>query len=274
MAILKLADRVKETSATTGTGTLSLDGAPTGFQTFLTALGTGNSCTFLTSDGTNWEVAKGTVTSGSPNTLSRTTILASSNGGSAVNWAVGSKNVALVAPAAVASSMILLESVAASASSDVTFTTAMDSTYIEYEARWRNVVLGTDNVDLWARVAIAGTFQTANYSHVRRITESGTPDTTAATSASDAKIIIDSSLGNTSPRHLNGQMVIPNPAQTSLVKHLRWWQSGISAGGVLRLVDGFGFYNAANSAIDKLRFLASSGTISSGTFELWGRRVA
>lgn len=87
------ADRVKETSTTTGTGTYSLDGAVAGFRTFVAGIGTTNLCHYVAEDGTNWEVGIGTVTDATPDTLARTLILASSNAGSAVNWGAGTKNI-------------------------------------------------------------------------------------------------------------------------------------------------------------------------------------
>jgi hypothetical protein len=82
-----IADRVKETTTTTGTGTINLAGAATQFQGFIAGIGNGNTTYYciLGGNGTDWEVGIGTVTSGSPNTLSRSTILASSNSGSAIN---------------------------------------------------------------------------------------------------------------------------------------------------------------------------------------------
>ena len=86
---LKLADRVQETTTTAGTGTLSLAGAASGFQSFVAGIGNGNSCYYTIYDpvAPAWEVGIGTVTSGAPNTLSRTTVLSSSNGGALVNLA-------------------------------------------------------------------------------------------------------------------------------------------------------------------------------------------
>jgi hypothetical protein len=94
---LVVKDRVKETTTTTGTGTYTLAGAVTGFQSFA-VVGNGNSTYYTVTDGTNWEVGVGTYTS-SGTTLSRDTILASSNSGSAVNWGAGSKDVFLTYPA-------------------------------------------------------------------------------------------------------------------------------------------------------------------------------
>jgi len=84
-------DRVKETTTTTGTGTITLAGAAAGFRSF-SVVGDGNSCPYCIEDGTDWEVGEGTYTV-SGTTLSRTTILASSNAGAAVNWGAGTKNV-------------------------------------------------------------------------------------------------------------------------------------------------------------------------------------
>lgn len=80
-------DRVKETTATTGTGTVSLAGAATQFQSFVAGIGNGNRCDYclLSGNGSDWEVGSGTVTSGSPSTLSRDVIFASSNSGSAIS---------------------------------------------------------------------------------------------------------------------------------------------------------------------------------------------
>lgn len=99
---LVLRDRVKETTTTTGTGTYNLAGTSTGFRTFAAAVGNANSTYYVVEDGTDWEVGIGTVTTGSPDTLSRDTILASSNSNAAVNWGAGTRNVfASLAAAAV-----------------------------------------------------------------------------------------------------------------------------------------------------------------------------
>lgn len=95
-----IADRVRETSTTTGTGTLSLAGAVSGFRSFVSAIGTGNNTYYVISDGVNWEVGIGTVTSGAPNTLSRDTVLSNSLGNTTkVNFGAGSKDVAVTLPA-------------------------------------------------------------------------------------------------------------------------------------------------------------------------------
>ena len=76
---LVLADRVQETSTTTGTGTLTLAGAVSGYQTFSAGIGNGNTCYYTIQSTTGaWEVGIGTVGAG---TLARTTLISSSTGG-------------------------------------------------------------------------------------------------------------------------------------------------------------------------------------------------
>ena len=79
---LVLNDRVKETSTTTGTGTLNLAGAETGFVTFVAGIATGNTTYYtIHNQGTaEWEVGIGTVTDATPDTLSRDTVLNNSAG--------------------------------------------------------------------------------------------------------------------------------------------------------------------------------------------------
>ena len=96
---LVISDRVKETSTTTGTGTLTLAGAVTGFETFTANLSDGDTTYYCCTDNTDFEVGLGTFTA-SGTTLARTTILASSNSGSAVNWGAGTRTVFCTLPAA------------------------------------------------------------------------------------------------------------------------------------------------------------------------------
>jgi hypothetical protein len=96
---LVISDRVKETTTTTGTGTLTLGGAVTGFETFTANLSDGDTTYYACTDNTDFEVGLGTFTA-SGTTLARTTILASSNSGSAVNWGAGTRTVFCTLPAA------------------------------------------------------------------------------------------------------------------------------------------------------------------------------
>lgn len=93
---LVVKDRVQETTTTTGTGTVTLAGAVSGFQSF-SAIGDGNTTYYAIIDTTEWEIGIGTYTS-SGTTLSRDTVLSSSNSGNLVNFSAGSKTVFVTYP--------------------------------------------------------------------------------------------------------------------------------------------------------------------------------
>ena len=96
-----VADRVRETTTTTGTGTLNLDGAVSGFRTFVSGIGDGNVTYYAIVHRTSaeFEIGIGTVTDASTDTLSRTTVLSSSNSNSAVTFSAGTKDVFCTQPA-------------------------------------------------------------------------------------------------------------------------------------------------------------------------------
>tara|TARA_R100001082_G_C4357204_1_gene157466 strand:- start:1081 stop:1746 length:666 start_codon:yes stop_codon:yes gene_type:complete len=96
---LKIADRVKETTTTAGTGTITLAGAADGFQAFST-LGDGARTQYAIIDSGNntWETGIGTYTS-SGTTLTRDFVFESSSSGSKVNFGAGEKNVFVTMPA-------------------------------------------------------------------------------------------------------------------------------------------------------------------------------
>jgi hypothetical protein len=123
-------DRVKETTTTTGTGTLTLDGAATGFETFSGALGNTNTTYYAiaSQNSGDFEVGIGTVGAG---TLSRDTVISSSNSDALVNFSAGTKDVFVTLPA---SKTILLND---SGTVDLTGNLDLNS----------NDITGTGNID-------------------------------------------------------------------------------------------------------------------------------
>jgi len=85
------ADRVRETTTTTGTGNLTLAGAVTGARTFSSVMTNADVCHYVITGSSEWEVGLGTYNTG--NTLSRTQVFSSSNAGAAVNLSAGTKQV-------------------------------------------------------------------------------------------------------------------------------------------------------------------------------------
>ena len=98
---LVLNDRVKETTTTTGTGTINLGGAQTNFETFVAGIGDGNTTYYAIVHRSNaeFEIGLGTITDSSTDTLARNTIISSSNSDSAVDFSAGTKDVFCTMPA-------------------------------------------------------------------------------------------------------------------------------------------------------------------------------
>ena len=99
---LVIKDRIKETTTTTGTGDMSLGGADATFDTFSSCMSNSDTTYYAivhtTYNTDEWEVGLGTYNS-STNALARTTVLAGSNGTSAVNFSAGDKNIFVTFPA-------------------------------------------------------------------------------------------------------------------------------------------------------------------------------
>jgi hypothetical protein len=115
-----VADRVKETTTTTGTGSYTLAGAVANFRAFSSVCANTDTVNYAAVDnaGAGWEVGLGTWSTGG--TLARTTIYASSNGGSAVNWSAGTREIFLTAAAT-----FLASRAASGANSDITSLTGL-----------------------------------------------------------------------------------------------------------------------------------------------------
>ena len=98
--VLKIEDRVRETTTTTGTGTYSLGGAVAGFQSFVTAIGDGNTTYYavVNRSADEWELGIGTIADATPDTLARTTVISSSNSDNAVSFSAGTKDVFVTLP--------------------------------------------------------------------------------------------------------------------------------------------------------------------------------
>ena len=101
MTAFVINDRVKQTTTTTGTGTIDLSGTETGFETFVAGIGDGVQTYYaIVNDGTaEFEVGTGTVTDAGTDTLSRQSVISSSNSDALVNFGAGSKTVFCTLPA-------------------------------------------------------------------------------------------------------------------------------------------------------------------------------
>lgn len=132
---LVLKDRVKVSTTTTGTGSLSLGSAQTGYDDF-SVIGDGNTTYYAisTQGSSEWEVGLGTYSSAGP-TLSRDTVLSSSNAGSLVNFSAGTKDVYVTYPAT--------QSVNLDANNDLD----IDSNTLFVDSSANSVGIGTNSPD-------------------------------------------------------------------------------------------------------------------------------
>ena len=171
-------DRVRETSTTTGTGTFTLAGSIPGFETFSTAIGNSNTTYYAIqnqSTPTEFEIGIGTVGAG---TLSRDTIISSSNSDAAVNFSAGTKDVFCTLPA----SKAVLENDSGVASA----TTFLGSGAQLTNLNASNVASGTvDNARLDADLAAIGNLTSAADKGIQ-FTGSGTAATYDLTTAGKA----------------------------------------------------------------------------------------
>jgi hypothetical protein len=96
---LVLNDRVKETTTTTGTGTVDLGGAEQGFESFVAGVGNSNTTYYCITANDEFEIGIGTITDAATDTLSRDTVISSSNSDTLVNFSAGTKDVFCTLPA-------------------------------------------------------------------------------------------------------------------------------------------------------------------------------
>tara|TARA_Y100001937_G_scaffold84220_1_gene113962 strand:- start:3364 stop:4545 length:1182 start_codon:yes stop_codon:yes gene_type:complete len=159
MALIQ-ADRVKETSSTTGTGNFTLGGAATGFRTFADGVGVSNTCYYVITDDNSYEVGLGTLNASA--TLVRTTVITSSNSNAAVDWGAGAKDV---------------------------FTT--------YPGPKAVILDDSNNLNVAGNVSIGGTFLVTGEFNLSDVSASGTLDV-ASNASVGGTLKVDDDITNTS----------------------------------------------------------------------------
>lgn len=142
-----IADRVQETCSAPGTGTVSLLGAVTGFQTFSSGVGDTNTTYYCIADqsGANWEVGIGTYTS-SGSTLSRDTVLSSSAGApTKTNFSSGTQSVFVTYPSETAITTTGIQ----------TLTNKTITSRVNTVASSASITIDSDTTDLYTVTALA-----------------------------------------------------------------------------------------------------------------------
>jgi len=270
---LVVKDRVRESSSSTGTGTFTLGGAVSGFQSF-SVIGNSNTTYYAIVDATtgSWEVGIGTYTA-SGTTLSRDTILESSNSGNAVDFAAGVKDVFCTYPAErsvdtttpqtlsdkTIASPIITGDATINAQGDLRFADADSSNYVAFQAPatvttnvlWTlpaadgsaNQVLKTDGSgNLGWVTPNAGTVTSVDVSGgTTGLTTSGGPVTGSGTITLAGTLgVANGGTGQTS--YTDGQLLIGNTATTGLSK------STLTQGTGITIANGNGSITVTNAS--------------------------
>jgi len=174
MALIQ-ADRVKETSSTTGTGNFSLSGSSTGFRTFSDGVGVGNTCYYVITEGTTYEIGLGTLNASA--TLARTTVLISSSANAAVNWGSGSKDVFTTYPGVKAVVLDSKNELTLGSALNVAGGISSSSTLFVSAG-----ITGRSTLDIGGNASVGGTLNVTGDSDLEDVSASGTLDVAGETS--------------------------------------------------------------------------------------------
>lgn len=170
--------------------------------------------------------------------------------------------------------LVLISTASASNDATVDFT-GLDDTYDKYILEINSLVPQTNATTLYARVAESGPSWKSGASDYRWALGSNidTPTAFDTGSAADSEIEISrASVGNAAGRNLNATVTISNPDSTSLNKVIKFDADLLSDIPRAERVTGAGVYVGTTNAIVGIRFLMSSGNITSGEFRLYGMR--
>lgn len=171
------------------------------------------------------------------------------------------------------SSMVLISSATASSSATIDFT-GLDSTYDEYVFKLTNVVAATDTVTLGMQYGDSGSYRTTQHRyHVTDLSDS-LATYSALASASAASILINSNLGNASDESYSGEIHLTATGSTTLKTFVSFQGTSANPLGEAVSNNGSGSYSGTLFAVDRVRFLLSSGNIASGEFRLYGIKKA
>jgi hypothetical protein len=166
--------------------------------------------------------------------------------------------------------MVLLSTKTASASATIDFT-GIDGTFTNYKIILTDYTPSTNNADLTIRLSQSAAFNSgANYTSAAPFAQNSSATGVLAVTAGTAFLVM-STTTNAAGDSLSGEFLLLNPAG-AVVKKMTQWQVLRNNAGAITAATGGGVFTLNTTAIDGIRFLASSGNIATGTFKLYGIR--
>lgn len=189
-------------------------------------------------------------------------VLTSSGTGSAPTWVTPTPG-----------ALTLLSTVTASNSATVDLETTFSSTYDVYIIQATGVTMATNNVGLYCRFKIGGSYVGSGTPYSYAADHTGQADTSyqinRSTAADQIEVVASGDIGNASTEYTTFEMRIDQVASTALYKTVTWVGMSLDTGGVYLNQRGGGRITNAG-ALTGIRFLSTSGNIAAGKFRLYG----
>jgi hypothetical protein len=234
---LVLADRVQETTTSTGTGNITLAGASVGFNSF-SVIGDGNTTYYTIAGASQWEVGIGTYTA-SGTTLSRDTVLSSSNSNALVDFSAGTKNVFVTYPAEKAVYEDASGGIASLSVTDINVTNANVTTLLTTTNA--NVTTQLTTVELTATNANVTTLLTTANANVTTLLTAANANVTTqltATNINASVNIVSANYENTGVFYYNTKTVTANTTIDSTENAMSVGPITIADGVTVTISDG------------------------------------